>query len=164
MSRQSLRPWRVGGPLLVVLAVISGSAAAQPAQVTNPAGAATVAAAEPVNVFKEVSGSSNQIDNQVFTIPAGKRLAIDYLSAMGKVPAGDSVSGLFINRPVVHFFVVADQGTALSGRRVFTAAQSLNATLGPFPVPTGVVIRMERTTFGSEASLAVSLAGQLLSP
>ncbi|WP_164002298.1 hypothetical protein [Pyxidicoccus caerfyrddinensis] len=166
MRRQTPRLLWVGGPLLVVLAVTSGSAVAQPPQVTNPSPAATATAAEPVNAFKQVSSASNQTDNHVFTIPAGKRLVIDYVSAEGEVPAGDSVSGIHINNPVVHFFVVSDQGTDINGKSVFAAAQSFHATLGPFSRPTDVVIRMERRTFGpgNEATLAVSLAGSLLTP
>ncbi|XXF75324.1 hypothetical protein P2318_19880 [Myxococcaceae bacterium GXIMD 01537] len=166
MRRQTLRLLALGGPLLVVLAVISGPTVAQPSQLTSPSQAAAVTSAQPVNVFKQVSSSSNQTDNTVFTIPAGKRLVIDYLSAKCEVPAGDSVSGIHINNPVVHFFVVTSQGTDISGKRVFATAQDFQATLGPFPGPTNVVIRMERNLFGSgnEATLAVSLAGTLLNP
>jgi hypothetical protein len=129
--------------------------------------AVTVASGEPVNAFNQVSNTlSNQADNHVFRIPAGKRLVIDYLSAKGTVPAADSVSGIHINNPVVHFFVVTAQGTDISGKRVFAAAQSIHTTIGPFPAPTDVVVRMERNMSGpgAEATLGVSLAGQLLNP
>src|SRR5215831_95123 len=119
---------------------------------------------EPINAFNEVTSQGNQVDNRVFTIPAGKRLVVDYVSAKGLVPAGESVSSIFINLPVVHFFVVATQGTDQFGRSVFTAAQSLRATMGPFPVQRHVVVRMERNAFGTEAILAVTLAGELLTP
>lgn len=58
------------------------------------------------------------------------------------------------------------QGTDLFGKSVFTAAQSLRATIGPFPVPTDVIVRMERKMFGpgTAAELAVTLAGQLVDP
>jgi DNA-binding transcriptional regulator of glucitol operon len=117
-----------------------------------------------VNAFKEVSNSlSNQVDNHVFTVPSGKRLAIDYVSAKGTVPAGDAVSGIHTNNPVVHFFVVTAQRNDISGKSVFTAAQSFRTTIGPFSAPTDVVVRMERNKFGAgnEASLAVTLAGEL---
>ncbi|QSQ19788.1 hypothetical protein JY651_31450 [Pyxidicoccus parkwayensis] len=161
---RSLLP--VGGALLVVLALISGPAVAQPSQVATPSSAAATTPAEPVNAFKQISSASNQTDNHVFTIPAGKRLVIDYVSAKGEVPAGDSVSDIHLNNPVVHFFVVSTQGTDINGKSVFSAAQSLHVTLGPFPRPTDVVVRMERRTFGpgNEATLAVSLAGSLLTP
>jgi hypothetical protein len=64
----------------------------------------------------------------------------------------------------VHFFVVAIQGADLSGKSVFAAAQSLRATIGPFAVPRDVVVRMERNTLGTDASLAVTLAGELVNP
>jgi DNA-binding transcriptional regulator of glucitol operon len=140
----------LGWAIVLVLASASGSTAAPPTQ---------------VNAFNQVSNNlSNQVDNHVFTIPAGKRLAIDYFSAKGTVPAGDSVSGIHINNPVVHFFVVTAQGTDISGKSVFAAAQSFHTTIGPFSVPTDVVVRMERNRFGpgTEAALAVTLAGQLL--
>jgi hypothetical protein len=138
-----------------------------PVHVTNQSLTVTITSGEPVNAFNQVSNQlSNQIDNHVFTIPAGKRLVIEYLSAKGTVPAGDSVSGVQINNPVVHFFPVTAQGTDISGKSVFTAAQSFHTTIGPFSVPTDVVVRMERNLFGpgTEAALAVTLAGQLLNP
>jgi hypothetical protein len=80
------------------------------------------------------------------------------------VPAGDSVSGIQINNPVVHFFAVAAQGTDISGKSVFTAAQSFHTIIGPFPASTDVIIRMERNRFGpgTGATLAVTLAAQLV--
>jgi hypothetical protein len=137
-----------------------------PVKVANPPLAVTVISGEQVNAFHEVSDLSNQVNNPVFTIPTGKRLVIEYLSAKGTVPAGDSVSGIHINNPVVHFFTVTAQGTDGSGKSVFAAAQSFHTTIGPFPVPTDVLVRMERNMFGpgTEAVLSVSLAGQLLHP
>jgi hypothetical protein len=62
-----------GCTVVALLASTSGSTAAPPTQ---------------VNAFNEVFNDlSNQVDNHVFTIPAGKRLAIDYVSAKGTVPA-----------------------------------------------------------------------------
>jgi hypothetical protein len=133
--------------VVAVLASTNGSTAAPPTQ---------------VNAFNEVFNNlSNQVDNHVFTIPAGKRLAIDYLSAKGTVPAEDSVSGVQINNPVVHFIPVFAQGADMSGKTVFVAAQGFHTTIGPFPVPRDVVVRMERKMFGAgtEATLAVTLAG-----
>ncbi len=137
----------------------------QPDQATNPSLAASITPGESVNAFQQVSDNlSNQVDNHVFTIPAHKSLVIDYLSAKGTVPVADSVSGIQINNPVVHFLVVNAQGTDISGKSVFAAAQTLHTTIGPFTVPTDVVVRMERRMFGpgTEATLGVSLAGQLL--
>ena|SRR5689334_10133321 len=117
-----------------------------------------------VNLFHQVSNSlSNQVDNHVFTIPAGKRLVIEYVSAKGTVPTGDSVSAIQINRPVVHFFAVQAQGTNISGKSVFTVAQSIRVTIGPFSSPNDLVFRMERNRFGpgTEAELTVTIAGQL---
>ena len=132
----------------------------------SPSPAVTVVPGESINAFKQVPGTSNQVFNRVFTIPAGKRLLIEYVSAKGTVPAGDEVFGIHINNPVVHFFVVSDQGTDLFGKKVFTAAQPLRATIGPFVEPTDVVVRMERKKFGQEfpAELAVTIAGQLVDP
>lgn len=159
------------------LAIASGSAAApsQPVNVTNtplpvrvtslPL-AVTIVPGKSVNAFNQVSDVSNQISNHVFTIPAGTRLLIEYVSAKGTVPAGDSVFAIHINNPVVHFFVVVAQGTDLFGKSVFTAAQPLRATIGAFAVPTDVIVRMERKMFGpgTVAELAVTLAGQLVDP
>jgi hypothetical protein len=47
---------------------------------------------EPVNVFLNQHGMSNQMDVAVFTVPAGKRLIIDYLSLSARVPAGERVT------------------------------------------------------------------------
>ena len=147
-----------------VLLVLAGGCTA--VQVTNTPLPVVDVGGQPVNVFNTVTSESNQVDNQVFTIPAGKRLRIDYVSARGVVPAGDSVSGIHVNLPVVHAFVVTAQGLNVNGRSVFTAAQSLRATLGPFPNATNVVVRMERSMFGpgNGATLLVTLAGQLLDP
>lgn len=150
MRMQPLHLLASGCTVVALLASTSGSTAAPPTQ---------------VNAFNEVFNDlSNQVDNHVFTIPAGKRLAIDYLSAKGTVPAGDSVSGVQINNPVVHFIPVFAQGADISGKTVFVAAQGFHTTIGPFPVPGDVVVRMERKMFGAgtEAALAVTLAGQLL--
>lgn len=66
----------------------------------------------------------------------------------------------------MHFFVVSAQGTDLFGKGVFTAAQPLRATIGPFAAPTDGIVRMERKMFGpgTAAELAVTLAGQLVDP
>ena len=147
MRMQPLHLLASGCMVVAVLASTNGSTAAPPTQ---------------VNAFNEVFNNlSNQVDNHVFTIPAGKRLAIDYLSAKGTVPAEDSVSGVQINNPVVHFIPVFAQGADMSGKTVFVAAQGFHTTIGPFPVPRDVVVRMERKMFGAgtEATLAVTLAG-----
>lgn len=108
------------------LAIASGSDAApsQPVNVTNtplpvrvtslPL-AVTIVPGKSVNAFNQVSDVSNQISNHVFTIPAGTRLLIEYVSAKGTVPYGDSVFAIHINNPVV-FFVVVAQGTDFSVR------------------------------------------------
>jgi hypothetical protein len=119
---------------------------------------------EPINASNAVTSQSNQVDNHVFTIPAGKRLVVDYVSARALVSTGESVSSILINLPIVHFFVVATQGSDLFGRSVFTAAQSLRVSIGPFPVPRDFVVRMERNTSGTDAILAVTLAGELVNP
>ena len=152
MRSQALHLLTLGTVIVVLLACSGGSMAVSPN------------APEPINASNTVTSQTSQVDNPVFTIPAGKRLVVDYVSAKGLVPAGESVSSISINLPVAHFFVVATQGTDQFGKSVFTAAQSLRATIGPFPVPTDVVVRMERKMFGAgtEAALAVTLAGQLL--
>jgi hypothetical protein len=176
MRRQKLELLASGSAPGAVLAA-SGSAAvpSQPVNVTNtplpirvtslPL-AVTVVPGKSVNEFNQVSGVGNQVFNYVFTIPAEKRLLIDYVSAQGRVPAGDAVFDIHINNPVVHFFVVSAQGTDLSGKSVFTAAQPLRATIGPFAVPTDVIVRMERKMYGpgTDAELDVTLAGQLVDP
>jgi len=42
----------------------------------------------------------------------------------------------------------------------------LRATIGPFAVPTDVIVRMERKMYGpgTDAELDVTLAGQLVDP
>jgi hypothetical protein len=105
---------------------------------------------------------------QVTNIPlpvkvANPPLAVTVISGE-QVNAFHEVSDL--SNQVVHFFTVTAQGTDGSGKSVFAAAQSFHTTIGPFPVPTDVLVRMERNMFGSgtEAVLSVSLAGQLLHP
>jgi hypothetical protein len=148
-------------------AVASGSAAAPQAQrvrVTNtPLPVTAVIAGAPVNAVSRVSSLTNQVDNTVFTIPVGKRLVIEYVSARATVPSGQTVSAIHLNIPIVHFFVVAAQGTELNGDSVFAAAQSLRITIGPFGAAMGVVVRAERNAFGTTtAILEVTLAGQLI--
>lgn len=172
MRRQGLDRPTLGAVLGVLLVFTGGCSSVQvtntplPVQVTNTPLPVVVLGGQPVNVFNTVSSEGNQVDNHVFTIPAGKRFVIEYVSARGVVPAADSVFGLQINIPVVHAFAVAAQGTNASGSRVFTAAQSLHTTVGPFPGATNVVVRMERSMFGAGngATLLVTLAGQLLDP
>jgi hypothetical protein len=166
MGRQTMQRLALGGAIGVVLVVASGSAAAPPSQpvhVTNTPLPVTVATTgAPVNAFSRVSSPANQVDNTVFTIPVGKRLVIEYISARATVPSGQRVSAIHLNIPVVHFLVVAAQGTDLGGDNVFTAAQSLRITVGPFGVPMGVVVRTDRNAFGISATLDVTLAGQLI--
>ena len=152
MRRQALHLLTLVTVIVVILACSGGSMAVSP---NEP---------EPINVFNAVTSQTSQVDNPVFTIPAGKRLVVNYVSAKGVVPAGESVSSILINLPIVHFFVVATQGADQFGRSVFTAAQSLRATIGPFPVQRDVVVRMERNASGTDASLAVTLAGELVNP
>jgi hypothetical protein len=152
MRRHALHLQTVVTVIVVILACSGGSMAASPN------------APEPINASNAVTSQTSQVDNPVFTIPAGKRLVVDYVSARGLVPAGESVSSVSINLPVLHFFVVATQGSDLFGKSVFTAVQSLRVTIGPFPVPRDVVVRMERNAFGTDASLAVTLAGELVNP
>ena len=152
MQRQALHLLTLVTIIGVILACSRGSMAASPN------------APEPINVSKAVTSLASQVDNPVFTIPAGKRLVVDYVSARGLVPAGESVWSISINLPVGHFFVVATQGSDLFGKSVFTAAQSLRVTIGPFPVQRDVVVRMERNAFGTEAILTVTLAGKLVTP
>ena len=152
MQRQALHLLTLVTITGVILACSRGSMAASPN------------APEPINASHAVTSQTSQVDNPVFTIPAGKRLVVDYVSARGLVPAGESVSSISINLPVVHFFVVATQGSDQFGKSVFTAAQSLRVTIGPFPVARDVVVRMERNTSGTDAIFAVSLAGELVHP
>ena len=84
-------------------------------KVLNAPLAVTIVAGEQVNAFHQVAGTTNQLDNTVFTIPAGKRLVLDFVSAKADVPASQSVSAIFINLPVVHYLVVASQGTDAFG-------------------------------------------------
>jgi hypothetical protein len=144
----------VGVVVVMVLGLAGGAVAAPP---TGPID---------VNAFVAATGASNQVNNLVFTVPAGKRLVIEYVSAKGVVPFGDSVSGIHINNPIVHFLVVTPQGVDIFGKNVFTAAQTLHTAIGPFAVATDVIVRMERNTFGpgTDASLSVTLAGQLVDP
>jgi hypothetical protein len=127
-------------------------------------GTVSVTAGEPVNARNTVTGTTNQTDNFVYTIPAGKRLIIDYVSARATVQAGESVSGIFISFPVVHFFVVVSQGPDIGGENVFTAAQSLRVVLGPFAEPTPIRMRMEKNVGGTTSIFAATLAGQLVEP
>jgi hypothetical protein len=152
MWRQALHLLTLVTVIVVILACSGGSMAVSP---NEP---------ESINVFNAVISQSSQVDAPVFTIPAGKRLVVNYVSAKGLVPAGESVSSISINLPIAHFFVVATQGSDLFGKSVFTAAQSLRATIGPFPVQRDVVVRMERSAAGTDASLSVTLAGELVNP
>jgi hypothetical protein len=114
---------------------------------------------EPVNVLASTSSMSNQIDVAVFTVPVGKRLIIEYLSLSAEVPAGQRVTGFLINLPVVHFFVVFPQGRNITGSDVFTAAQALRVVIEPGQT---IRVRAERDAFGTNARLAVTLAGTLV--
>lgn len=127
-------------------------------------GIVSVAAGDPVNARDTASGTSNQTDAFPYTIPAGKVLIIEYLSASAQVPAGETVWSMFISFPVVHYFVVASQGPTLGGRSVFTAAQSLRIALGPFATATVIRVRMEKNVGGTPSTFDVTLAGQLLDP
>jgi hypothetical protein len=114
---------------------------------------------EPVNAFVVTVSLANQIDVDVFTVPVGKRLIIDYLSLSAEVPAGQRVTGFLINLPVVHFFVVFPQGRNISGRDVFTTAQALRVVIEPGKT---VRVRAERNASGTNALLWVALAGTLV--
>src|SRR5262245_14875824 len=104
MRRQTLHLLTLVTVVVAILACSGKSMAASPN------------APEPINVSNAVVSQSNQIDTPVFTIPAGKRLVVDYVSARASVPAGESVLSIHLNLPVLHFFVVGStQGTDPNG-------------------------------------------------
>lgn len=114
---------------------------------------------EPVNVFVSTSTQSNQMDITAFTVPTGKRLIIEYISLRARVPAGQTVTEFFMNRPHVHFFVVSKQGTDISGRDVFTAAQDARIILKAGDT---IVFRAQRNAFGNTAFLDAAFAGKMV--
>ena len=125
----------------------------------SPTSASAQLDGEPVNVFVWTNSTSNQINVDVFTVPLGKRLIIEYLSLSAEVPAGQRVTRFLINLPVVHLFVVFPQGRNLFDRDVFTAAQALRVVIEPGQT---IQVRAERNAYSTQAWLLVTLAGMLV--
>ena len=112
-------------------------------------------AAEPVNAFNQVISQSNQVDNHVFTIPPGKRLAVDYVSASfgsETVSVIDTNTLMVIRSPITFGWGPLGVAVTPNGARVYvsnhmsdnvsvidTATNALVATipvgLGPYGVP-----------------------------
>ncbi len=122
-----------------------------------------IAAAQPsseeeVNILAETFDQTNQVDLQVFTVPAGKQLIIEYVSLRARVPAGETVNSALLNLPHVHFFVVAAQGT-IGNQSFFTAAQNTRIVIG---AGQRVVFRAERSNHGTTALVSATIAGRLV--
>ena len=107
MRKQPLHLLASGCTVVALLASTSGSTAAPPTQ---------------VNAFNEVFNDlSNQVDNHVFTIPVGKRLAID----LHRAEARAAIQARFISGAGIDTFVIPKGQSCKIRERIFAQSHML---------------------------------------
>jgi len=93
-----------------------------------------------------------------FTVPAGKRLVIEYVSASGVVPSGDSMQYLVVTGEVQNFIPVAQQASAPG---VVFCVAGLQTRLYAEP-GTSVTLGALRTGSTGTSSANISISGYLV--
>jgi hypothetical protein len=111
-----------------------------------------------------LTGGSGQV-NTVFTVPGGKRLVIESVSARVVVTPVDSVSVLnFLTTVQVfgigfHEIQVLRQGSDLDGNQVFAGTHTVRAYADP---GTDVQVQFGRSNIVNNASAVITLVGHLV--
>ena len=95
-----------------------------------------------------------------FPVPAGKRLVIEYVSASGVVPAGQSLIYSVSTGSVEHLIPVTQQAPDAYAV-ICVAGQQTRLYAEPGST---VVLGVQRTGFGGSASANISISGTLMDP
>jgi hypothetical protein len=93
-----------------------------------------------------------------FTVPSGKRLVIEYVSASGVVPSGSSLIYSVTTGSVQHWIPVTQQA-ADSYQVLFIAGQQTRLYAEP---GTTVIVGVLRAGIGGTASANISISGSLV--
>jgi hypothetical protein len=151
---------------MVVAAAATGHAAQEP---TDPQ--TTAAKPVPPGGGNSPTGPTFQIQLGVdlkqsfvgtnsFAVPAGKQLVIEYVSASGSVPSGESLMYSVTTGSVQHFIPATQQALDLY-RVFFIAGQQTRIYAEP---GTTVIVGVLRTGSGGDASANISISGSLVDP
>ena len=99
----------------------------------------------------------------IYTVPAGKRLVIEYASMDANVPAGELAQLAIATRTggetVEHAFPLTPPSVAFSAGRAANVGQQVRLYADP---GTSVVVTGSRSGFGSPASFIFTISGHLV--
>ena len=142
-----------------------------------PGSSVAVTAATPLRVvdvnngiqpFQKYVGATNTGTNvhtfSLGTVPAGKRLVIEFVSAHGQVPAGEHVELFHLNTVAgpfggaTHDLLVQAQPAAVSGDAIFRASQQVRIYADPGTTVTALI----RTSTLGTTTCAIAISGYLV--
>ena len=134
----------------------------QPVASANPGTGTGTGGAAPASQYFQTELSINLNESFVgvgtFKVPAGKELVIEYVSASGSVPAGESMTYSVATGSVQHF-IPAVQQVPDSYLTIFVAGQQTRLYADP---GTTVTLGVIRTGGGGTASATISISGTLV--
>ncbi len=145
-------------------------------RIVNPTAAPVpvrVVAEDAREPFQKSLSFTTSANNTTYTVPAGKRLVIEFASAHFKMPSDVKVTNVTLTTqlgpssgPIAHYLVAHFQGTkqpvGLGSQQPtdeFTASQQVRVLAGP---GTQVKFGFEFSTFVSQASASMTISGYLL--
>lgn len=122
-------------------------------------------AVQPFQAYRVFTESGTNVTTASFgTVPAGKRLVIEYVSFTGQVPPGEHVELMDISTSVggngAQFqMLVNPQPDAVIGDAIFRASQTVKIYADPGTMVTSVV---RRSSSAGTASYGLSISGYLV--
>jgi hypothetical protein len=105
--------------------------------------------------------------NAVFQVPAGKRLVIEYVSAMGNVPVGQRVQFVNVNTfssgsLVFHYLRATEMGTSSATPGVgYIASEAVRFYADP---GTQVRVAVNRNDGAGTGTFTIAVSGYLVAP
>lgn len=107
-------------------------------------------------------GEINAGDSVSFSVPAGKRLVIEYVSLLGVVPAGQKLRvkiDAFAGGPGSHQLTLSNEGSFQAGRDDYKASHLTRIYADP---GTDVFLRVARNSTSGVAGINASVSGYLV--
>lgn len=127
--------------------------------------ACTTAAPEPYQKYVGATNTGTNVHTfSLGTVPAGKRLVIEFVSAHGQVPPGTHVELFHLNTvagsggAATHDLLVHAQPAAVIGDAIFRASQQVRIYADPGTTVTALV----RTNTNGQTSCAIAISGHLV--
>lgn len=156
---------KITAPLLVIVMSLCGLQIAEAkVKSTTRVVSADNPAFQPYEAFAPVQLSPGQATGMTtFTVPAGKRLVVEFVTLTVGLPPGQHVSFALINQ---HALTATQQG-AFFGYDTFVVSQSLRFYAGPGTpnaamFSNGVVVQVTRDNSIDFASFNASISGYLV--